>query len=150
VSATAATVHWTDAALNETGYLVFRSIDGVGETLVAQLPPTRRRWRSRASVPLTNYVWTVVALNEGALSNPLTGAQPTLAPGVIATAGSGNWSSTVPGRPVAGRRPADALGRRADLRRPRRRARHERLVLRAHGGRGRLGSLTFEARRRGR
>ena len=102
VSATAATLHWTDSSMNEVGYAVYRSTDGINDVLVAQLPANSTALAQTGLTPLTTYFWTVVAFTEGALSNPLTASQETLAPGTITTTGSGNWSSTTPDAPWPG------------------------------------------------
>src|SRR5262249_43349000 len=52
--------------------------------------------------PGTTYYWIVRAVTEGGVSDPLSGSQATSAAGNIVSAGSGNWSSTVPGAPWPG------------------------------------------------
>jgi hypothetical protein len=102
VSAVAMGLSWTDNASNEVGYAIYRSLDGVTYTFAGQVPANTTSSTQTGLAPSTTYFWRVHAVTEGALSTALAGSQATAATGLITTAGSGNWSSTVPGAPWPG------------------------------------------------
>ncbi|HEX7877954.1 MAG TPA: fibronectin type III domain-containing protein, partial [Candidatus Eisenbacteria bacterium] len=102
VTATTMTLNWTDNASAEVGYAVYRSLDGVTYTYLTQLPANTTSYPQAGLDQSTTYWWIVRAVGEGALSATLAGSQPTTAPGMITTSGSGNWSSTVPDAPWPG------------------------------------------------
>ncbi|HEY2954460.1 MAG TPA: putative Ig domain-containing protein, partial [Candidatus Eisenbacteria bacterium] len=96
------TLNWTDNATNETGYVLYRSTDGVTYSFVSQLAANSTSSAQSGLSASTTYSWRVHANGEGALSAALAGSQATAAVGTITTTGSGNWSSTVPGAPWPG------------------------------------------------
>jgi len=99
VGATGMTLQWNDVASNEAGYAIWRSTDGVNYTFVTQTSANAASSVQIGLVPATSYSWIVRAVSDGALSGSLPGSQATTAAGNIVTAGSGNWSSTVPNAP---------------------------------------------------
>jgi hypothetical protein len=102
VGAQTMTLGWTDQATNEVGYAVWRSTDGVNYDFVTQTAANTTSLLQTGLTPSTTYSWLVRAVTEGAVSAALTGSQSTSPTGSIASAGSGNWSSTVPGAPWPG------------------------------------------------
>jgi hypothetical protein len=67
------TLNWTDLSSNETGFVIYRSTDGVNYSFVSQ---TAANATSSAQSGLTSgatYYWKVFAVSEGALSTALTG-----------------------------------------------------------------------------
>jgi hypothetical protein len=102
VGALGMTLAWADNASNEVGYAVWRSTDGVNYEFVTQTAANITSLVQTGLAPATTYYWIVRAVTEGALSALLSGSQATSAAGAITSAGSGNWSSTVPGAPWPG------------------------------------------------
>ncbi len=75
VSATGMTLNWVDNAADETGYVIYQSVDGGSTYTYAAL--TAANATSYAATGLngyTNYFWKVFALRE-TLSSPLAGRQ---------------------------------------------------------------------------
>jgi hypothetical protein len=102
VSPTGMTLGWADNATNEAGYAIWRSTDGTNYEFVTQTAANTTSLAQTGLSPSTTYWWIVRAVTQGARSDPLAGSQATSATGSIVTAGSGNWSSTVPGAPWPG------------------------------------------------
>src|SRR5262249_7937245 len=102
VGGQAMTLSWTDNATNEVGYAIWRSTDGVNYSFVTQTAANAASSAQSGLTAGTTYSWIARAVAEGALSDPLAGSQATSPAGMITTAGSGNWSSTVPGAPWPG------------------------------------------------
>ena len=80
----AMTLNWTDNAVNELGYVIYRSTDGINYNFVSQTPANATSSFQSALTPSTLYYWRVYALTEGGLSTPLAGSQSTAACGGIA------------------------------------------------------------------
>ncbi len=70
-------LNWTDNATTETGYLVYRSLDGTNYNLVGTLPANSTSYTAIGLTPSTLYYWQVYAINEGRLSNALSASQAT-------------------------------------------------------------------------
>jgi len=77
------TLNWTDNAINENGYVIYRSTDGTSYSFVNQVPGAAGSGTiiSSAQTGLngsTLYYWKIYAVTEGALSTSLDGSQSTL------------------------------------------------------------------------
>lgn len=96
ISAIGITLNWTDVAVNEVGYIVYRSTDGINYSLISSLLPAgSSSFNDTGLTPNTNYFYQVYAVSEGALSSALAGSQATNPTGSIsAVSGGGNWSNT--------------------------------------------------------
>ncbi len=77
VTVSSMTLNWTDNATNETGYLIYRSLDNSNFTLVTSLAANSTSYTATGLTPNTTYYWRVYAVNEGRLSSALSGAQTT-------------------------------------------------------------------------
>jgi hypothetical protein len=94
VTALTTTLTWADNADNEAGYAIYRSTDGVNFSFVAQTPANTNSKGFSGLTPDTPYVWRVYAVSEGALSNAVSGSQPTPPPGSRHAISSGLWSDS--------------------------------------------------------
>ncbi len=94
ISTTGMTLHWTDNATNEIGYVVYRSDDG-GSTynFVRKLAAGVTSSVETNLVPAVTYYWRVYAVTEGALSTPLSGSATTLSPSAFVSTRTGPWST---------------------------------------------------------
>ena len=72
------TLNWTDNAATETGYLIFRSLDGTNYTQVATLAASAVTYPATGIELQYTYHWQVYAVNEGSSSSALSGSQATL------------------------------------------------------------------------
>lgn len=83
VGNTAMTLNWTDLSSTETGFVIYRSTDGVNYSFVTQ---TAAGITSSVQSGLTigaTYYWRVHAISEGALSTALSGSQATFCNGPV-------------------------------------------------------------------
>ena len=71
------TLNWTDNATNESGYLVYRSTDGITYTLVNTTAANAITYAATGLAFGTTYYWRVVAFTEGTVSANLDGTQAT-------------------------------------------------------------------------
>ena len=92
VTATAMTLNWSDNSSNETGFVIYRSLDGITYNYYTTAAANATTYAASALSVGTNYYWNVYAVTEGALSSPvLSGTQATLS-GVLSgikTVGTG-------------------------------------------------------------
>ncbi len=87
VDSTGVTLRWTDTALDETGFEIWRSASGAAETytLVGSLGPNTTYWLDNGLAPLTYYWWQVRAYNSaGSSAFSSAAATQTFAPPPIA------------------------------------------------------------------
>ncbi len=68
VTSTSMTLTWSDLSSNETGFLIYRSTDGVNYTLVTQTAANATASAQTGLTTGTLYYWKVYAVSEGALS----------------------------------------------------------------------------------
>ena len=95
VNALGLTLNWTDNATNEVGYVIYRSLDGVTYSFLAQTAANATNYTDMGLTSTTSYFYQVYAVTEGALSSPpLAGSQATTAPGNDTCAGTGGNYST--------------------------------------------------------
>jgi hypothetical protein len=92
VGATVMTLNWVDNATTESGYNVYRSLDGVTYTLAAQLPANSTTYAATGLALSTNYFWKVTPWSEAGNGADLLGTQSTtgaLMAGGTKTVGTG-------------------------------------------------------------
>jgi hypothetical protein len=85
---------WTDNSFNETGFVVYRSIDNVNFVYDGITASNTTSYSVSNLISGTTYFYKVYAINEGRLSNPILGSASTL----LGTIGGiinipGNYSS---------------------------------------------------------
>jgi hypothetical protein len=85
---------WTDNSLNETGFVVYRSIDNVNFVYDGITASNTTNYGVSNLISGTIYFYKIYAINEGRLSNPILGSASTL----LGTIGGiinipGNYSS---------------------------------------------------------
>ena len=85
---------WTDNSLNETGFVVYRSIDNVNFVYDGITASNSTSYNVSNLISGTTYFYKIYAINEGRLSNPILGSASTL----LGTIGGiinipGNYSS---------------------------------------------------------
>ncbi|MBX2896129.1 MAG: T9SS type A sorting domain-containing protein [Cyclobacteriaceae bacterium] len=79
LSTTSMTLNWSDLSSNETGFLIYRSTDGVNYTFVTQTAANATSSVQSGLTANTLYYWRIYAVSEGALSaTPLSGGRSTL------------------------------------------------------------------------
>ncbi|MBL0745847.1 T9SS type A sorting domain-containing protein [Chryseolinea lacunae] len=89
ISSTGMTLNWVDLSSNETGFVIYRSTDGVTYTFNAQTAANAVSSTQSGLTANTTYYWKVQAVTEGALSSAISGNQTTFctgSPSVTATA----------------------------------------------------------------
>lgn len=103
VTATSMQINWTDNAINEFGYVIYRSTDGTNFSFLTQTAAGATSFNDTGLSPTTTYFYRVYAVTEGALSTFLAGSQATGAPGNSACVGAGGlwsapatWGGTLP------------------------------------------------------
>ena len=79
VTGTTTTLNWTDNATNESGYLIYRSTDGVNYILVNTTAANIVTYAATGLNYGTTYYWRVVPFAEGGFGSNLDGSQATLA-----------------------------------------------------------------------
>jgi hypothetical protein len=95
-SALTTQLSWTDNSANEVGFAIYRSSDGgTNYNFVTQTAANATSFVDSTLLPNTNYIYSVMAITEGALSAPAQNNVTTLAAGNISsTATGGPWSSS--------------------------------------------------------
>ena len=78
VTGSALTLNWTDNSSNETGYVIYRSTDGVNYSFISQTAANALSSIQNRLTGATIYYWRVFAVTEGRLSSALAGTQATL------------------------------------------------------------------------
>ena len=73
------TLNWSDNSTNETAFLIYRSIDNVNFQFVTNRPNNTNSAQILNLISGTTYFYRIHALNEGRLSNPLSGSATTQA-----------------------------------------------------------------------
>lgn len=98
------TVGWTDTATTETGYLVYRSTDGVNYTLMTTLPASSTSYNALSLTSGTTYYWKVMAAGTTVISQGLNGlaSTPTMVtqPPTVSILSPASGSSFVEGRTI--------------------------------------------------
>ncbi|MEP7074790.1 MAG: hypothetical protein ABI878_03185 [Acidobacteriota bacterium] len=93
VTATSMTLNWSDNALNELGYAIYRSTDGINFTFVTSTPANTATFGDSGLTPSTSYTYRIVAFTEGGIAF-VSATQSTTPPGNISAVGGGGlWSS---------------------------------------------------------
>jgi hypothetical protein len=87
------TLNWTNWAVNEVGYVIYNSTDGVNYNFVSQTAVNAVNANVTGLLPGTTYYWKLYAVTEGCLSAALSGTQATSPAGSRVSIISGNWSS---------------------------------------------------------
>lgn len=78
VTSNSMTLTWSDLSSNETGFLIYRSTDGVNYTLITQTAAAATTSVQTGLTTGTLYYWKVYAVSEGALSaTALSGTKAT-------------------------------------------------------------------------
>lgn len=77
VTNSAMTLNWTDQSTNETGFVIYRSTDGVNYEFVSQTAANITSSVQSGLSGNTTYYWKVYSLSEGALSTAAGGSQTT-------------------------------------------------------------------------
>ncbi|MEP7108826.1 MAG: LamG-like jellyroll fold domain-containing protein, partial [Ferruginibacter sp.] len=78
IANTSMTLNWTDLSSNETGFLIYRSADGVNYTFVTQTAADATTSTQTGLTAATNYFWKVYSVSEGGFSSTaLSGTQST-------------------------------------------------------------------------
>jgi len=93
ITQTSMTLNWANWAANEVGYVIYNSTDGVNYSFITQTAANATSANISGLLPSTTYFWRVCAVTEGALSNPLSGTQATLAGGTFISIATGNWNT---------------------------------------------------------
>jgi hypothetical protein len=95
VTATTIQLNWTDNAINEFGYVVYRSTDGTNFSFLAQTAAGATSFTDTGLTPSTTYFYRVYAVTEGALSATfISGSQATAVAGsATCMVANGNWSA---------------------------------------------------------
>lgn len=79
LSTTSMTLNWSDLSSNETGFVIYRSTDGVNYSYVSQTAANATSSIQSGLATNTLYYWRIYAVSEGALSaTPLSGSRSTL------------------------------------------------------------------------
>lgn len=91
ISKTGMTVHWTDNANNEVGYVIYHSMDNIDFIYAGETTANATSAVITGLLPSTTYYWKVHAVTEGDLGSALTGTQATLPAGTITSLATGNW-----------------------------------------------------------
>lgn len=106
ITSTGITLNWSNWALNEVGYVVYYSTDGINYSYLAQTAANATSYSATGLLPATTYYWKLMAVTEGKLSDALTGTQATASAGNKVSASTGNWNTagtwTPAGVPTAG------------------------------------------------
>ena len=95
VTSTSMRLNWTDNANNETGYVIYGSLDNVFFNFVTQTAANTNFQVLSGLSPATTYYWRIHALSQGGgLSSVLAGNRATTTPITITAAANGNWANT--------------------------------------------------------
>ncbi|HEY3311605.1 MAG TPA: S8 family serine peptidase [Anaerolineales bacterium] len=97
-------VNWTDNSTNETGFLVYRSTDGVNYTLMTTVGPNVTTYNALGLATNTTYYWRVMAIGASTITTPVSGSQATpfvsTQPPTVAILAPASGSSFVAGRTI--------------------------------------------------
>ncbi len=94
VTTSGMTLNWNDNSSDETGFVLFNSLDDVTYTYFATAPAGSSTYRALGLTPSTLYYWKVAAINEGGASAyTISSSQATTATSTFTSIASGNWSS---------------------------------------------------------
>lgn len=78
---------WSDNSSNESGFLIYRSTDGINYTLITQTDANTATSIQTGLTSNTLYYWKVIAVTEGNFSAAVSGSKTTIcvsaAPGVV-------------------------------------------------------------------
>lgn len=77
VGSTAMTLNWTDLSTNETGFVIYRSTDGINYVFNNQTAAATISSVQSGLTTGVTYYWKVYAVSEGRLSTALSGSQLT-------------------------------------------------------------------------
>ena len=77
IGTSAMTLNWTDLSSNETGFVIYKSTDGVTYSFVSQTAAGATSSLQTGLAQTTTYYWKVYAVSEGGLSTALSGSQST-------------------------------------------------------------------------
>jgi thermitase len=101
VKTTSMTLNWVDNASNETGYLIYRSTDGINYSFVIQTAVDATTYNANGLTAGTTYYWRVLALNTGAaLSAAATGTRTANTLPVVTITGPANNSTYAKNTPI--------------------------------------------------
>lgn len=95
INAVSGTLNWTDNSADETGFAIYRSLDGVSYTYMTTVAANTTTYNATGFLPNTTSYWRVYAIretNSGFTSATFT----TLPPGNVTSNGTGGglWSAT--------------------------------------------------------
>ncbi|WP_345258596.1 beta strand repeat-containing protein, partial [Flaviaesturariibacter amylovorans] len=90
VGLSAMTLNWTDNSTIESGYVIYRSTDGINYSFVSQVAANSTSASITGLATGTTYHYQVYAVTEGTLSSALAGSQSTITP--INSVASGTWN----------------------------------------------------------
>jgi hypothetical protein len=79
VSNSSTTLNWTETSTNETGFVIYRSTDGINYSFAGQTAANATSSIQAGLAFGTLYYWNVYAVTEGALSAAISGSQATAA-----------------------------------------------------------------------
>src|SRR5207244_3491404 len=101
VSSTSINLNWNDNAVNETGYVVERSFDGLAWLTIAILPADSTRYKDAGLPANTKFYYRVHAINGAMYGSP--NGDPSIPPGDGASSDASNVASatTLPLPPAA-------------------------------------------------
>ncbi|MCC7301874.1 MAG: PKD domain-containing protein [Bacteroidia bacterium] len=106
VTSSGMTLNWTNWAVNEVGYAIYKSTNGTDYFFVQQTAANATSAAVSGLLSSTTYYWKVMAVTEGAVSNALSGTQATISGGIKISAQTGNWQQgttwSPPGIPQPG------------------------------------------------
>ncbi|MDV6166925.1 LamG domain-containing protein [Flavobacterium sp. DG1-102-2] len=74
---TSMTLNWTDLSINERGFVIYRSTDGVNYTFATQVAAGATSSIQSGLTTGITYYWRIYAVTEGGLSTALSGSQIT-------------------------------------------------------------------------
>ncbi len=92
VGNTSMTLNWTNWSVNEIGYVIYSSTDGVNYFFHAQTAANATSYVA-TNLYAPTYWWKVYAVTEGCLSAFISGSQATLPGGTFISIVTGNWSN---------------------------------------------------------
>ncbi len=94
VTLTDMTLNWVDNSNNESGFVIYKSTDGITYNYIGQYAANTTSSVQSGLTAGTLYYWKILAVSEGALSTALSGNRTTLSAIVTKTfTGTGNFST---------------------------------------------------------
>ena len=94
VTSSSMTLNWTNWAANETGYVIYYSLDDINYYFLTQTTANATSTAVSSLYPSTLYYWRVYAVTEGYLSNYVANSQSTSAGGnKLSNVANGNWNT---------------------------------------------------------